>query len=212
MAKTDQIRDEKKLNRLVRVQLELAIEDLKRQGVNPLIVETLRTRERQKFLFAQGRSEEQCRAMGIPEEYARTGKIVTSTLNSIHITGCAVDVVPLRVGKAIWNRHDKDTHKIIVTMAKYGFECGANWTRFSDSPHYQVKGVSSAATVYSKSNNNYYITKAIQKALNEKLGLNLKVDGKWGSRTTNAVNAFRNKLGFKASGTVGVTVLRKLLG
>jgi len=193
------------------VQLVLAIADLKKQGVNPLVVETLRTRDRQKWLFGQGRTKVQCRARGIPESYARTGKIATSTLNSIHIIGCAVDVVPLRDGQAVWNIYDSDTQKIIKTMSKYGFECGANWSSFKDSPHYQVKGVASAATVYSASNNNAFVTKVIQKALNSKLGLELKTDGKWGEKTTKGVDAFRIKCGCEPSGTVGTTILKKLL-
>ena len=68
MAKTDQIRDTHKLNKLVKVQLDLAIADLKKQDVDTLVVETLRTRDRQKWLFGQGRSKVQCKAMGIPEE------------------------------------------------------------------------------------------------------------------------------------------------
>lgn len=211
---TAQCRDTKKLNPLVRVQLNLALADLKEQGVNPLVVETLRTKERQYYLYGQGRTKEQCKAKGVPVKYAAPDKAkVTWTLNSIHITGFAVDVVPQREvnGKmtAIWNTKDKDTQKIIATMIRYGFEAGANWTSSPDSPHYQVKGVK--GITYSQINTNTMVTTAIQIALNEAIDAGLVVDGKWGAKTTAAVNEFRRRNGWKESGVLGKKALKKLL-
>lgn len=211
MAVTDQIRDTAKLNKLVKIQLECALAEIKKQGVTPLVVETYRTLDRQKWLYGQGRSKRQCRAVGVPESYARVGGKLTQTLYSIHLIGCAVDVVPVREGKAIWNSKDRDTIIIINTMAKHGFECGANWKTFKDSPHYQVKGIAQQSVTYSTINTNAYVTKLVQKNLNEKLGLDLKVDGLWGKKTTQAVNQYRRKLGYKESGTVGTKVLKKLI-
>lgn len=211
---TAQCRDIKKSNDLVRVQLELALADLKNQGVNPLVVETLRTKERQYMLYGQGRTKAQCKAAGVPVKYAAPDKAkVTWTLNSIHITGFAVDVVPQRKvnGKmtAIWNIKDSDTVKIIATMMKYGFEAGANWTSSPDSPHYQVKGVK--GITYSQTNTNTMVTTAIQMALNEAIGADLVVDGKWGNKTTAAVNEFRKRNGWKQSGVLGKKALKILL-
>lgn len=211
MSNTDQIRDIDQMNELVKVQLLLALDDIKQQGVTPLVVETLRTLERQKWLFGQGRTKAECKANGVPESYAREGAKVTSTLNSIHILGCAVDLIPQRGGKAIWDSDDKDSKKIIATMQQYGFESGANWQTFKDSPHYQVKGISSTANLYSASNNNIFVTKAMQAALNKKLKLSMKVDGVWGNKTTEAVDVFRVKSGYQKSGTIGTTVLKNLL-
>ena len=211
---TAQCRDLKKLNGLVRVQLKLALADLREQGVNPLVVETLRTKERQYMLYGQGRTAAECKAKGVPTKYAELSKSkVTWTLNSIHITGFAVDVVPQRKvnGKmtAIWNVKDKDTQRIIATMIKYGFEAGANWTNNPDSPHFQIKGIS--GNVYSKTNTNSFITTAIQIALNESITAGLEVDGDWGAKTTAAVNEFRRRNGWKQSGVLGKKALKKLL-
>lgn len=211
---TAQCRDIKKLNGLIRVQLELALADLREQGVNPLVVETLRTKERQYMLYGQGRTKAQCKMKGVPEKYAAPSKAkVTSTLNSIHLTGFAVDVVPQRKvnGKmtAIWNTNDPDTQKIIATMVKYGFEAGANWTSFPDSPHFQVKGVKGIN--YSQSNTTKWVTTAIQIALNEAIDAGLVVDGIWGAKTTEAVNKFRKLNGWSQNGKLGTKALKTLL-
>ena len=209
-----QCRDTKKLNGLVRVQLELALADLKEQGVNPLVVETYRTKERQYYLYGQGRTKVQCKTKGVPTKYADPSKAkVTSTLNSIHLTGFAVDVVPQRKenGKmvAIWNTKDSDTQKIIATMIKYGFEAGASWTSFPDSPHFQVKGTKGIN--YSQSNTTTWVTTTVQKALNVAIDADLKVDGIWGAKTTEAVNKFRKLHGWSQNGMLGTKALKTLL-
>lgn len=211
---TAQCRDTKKLNDLVRVQLELALADLKKQGVNPLVVETLRTKERQYMLYGQGRTTAQCKSAGVPVKYAAPNlSKVTWTLNSIHITSFAVDVVPQRKvnGKmtAIWNINDKDTQRIIVTMEKYGFEAGANWNSNPDSPHFQVKGVKGIN--YSQSNNTKWVTMAVQTALNVAIDAGLEVDGIWGTKTTAAVNEFRKLNGWSQNGMLGKKALKMLL-
>ena len=82
----------------------------------------------------------ECVAKGINQSFAsaycspKAGK-VTWTLNSVHKSRKAVDVVPQRKvnGKvvAIWNVKDPQTQIIIKTMEKYGLEAGANWTTYT---------------------------------------------------------------------------------
>ena len=214
MAVTDQCRDAGKLNVLVQVMLAAALKEIKSAGVNPLVVETYRSKERQYYLYGQGRTATQCVAAGIPaakaKKYARSGKQCTWTLNSIHIQKKAVDVIPLRNGKAIWNAQDKDTKKIIEIMQKYGFEAGANWTKSPDSPHYQVKG--DFSKVFSRGKTTVYVTKTIQRALKRFGFYDGKIDGSWGTETTKAVNGFRKANGWLQSGKLGKTGLKKLLG
>lgn len=201
MGNTDQCRDITELNPLCQILLNKALEEIKTEGINPLVVETYRSQVRQNYLFSQGRT--------LP------GKKVTWTQVSIHTKRNAVDIVPQRVisGKmtVIWNANDKESKKVISTMMRYGFEAGANWTTSPDSPHFQIKNVSASAQSYSVTNTNTYITKMIQKALNEKIQINLTVDGKWGSNTTKAVNKFRAIFGWKQDGKVGVETLKKLI-
>lgn len=201
MSNTAQCRDIAELNPLCQILLNKALEEIKEKGINPLVVETYRSQVRQNYLYSQGRT--------LP------GKKVTWTQISIHTKRNAVDVVPQRKvnGKmtAIWNANDSETKKIINNMTKYGFEAGANWTSSPDSPHFQIKGVSTTAKSYSATNTNTYITKMIQRLLNEKINANLIVDGKWGSNTTKAVNKFRAKQGWKEDGKIGIETLKKLL-
>lgn len=212
-------RDTAELNKLVKVMLDLAIADIKSQGVNPLIVETYRPQERQNYLYCQGRTIAECTAMGISSSFAKAycnpkvGK-VTWTLNSVHKGRKAVDVVPQRIvsGKmaAIWNTKDPQTQIIIRTMQKYGFEAGANWTTTPDSPHFQVKG--DFTNVFKMGCTTPYVTKAIQTALNAKIKAGLSVDGSWGPKTATAVNAFRKYMRYKntTSGQIGKDALRDL--
>jgi peptidoglycan LD-endopeptidase CwlK len=205
--------DPSELNKLVKVMLELALDDIRMHGVNPLVVETFRAQERQNYLYCQGRTIAECTAKGINKTFAEAycnpcaGK-KTWTLNSVHKSRKAVDVVPQRLvmGKmeAIWDTKDPQTQIIIKTMQKYGFEAGANWTSSPDSPHFQVKGEFTA--VFDEKHTTPYVTKAIQHALG------LTTDGKWGKYTSEAVNTFRKECGYKtALGQIGSEAYRALM-
>lgn len=200
MSNIDQCRDIKQLNPLCKILLNKALEEIKAEGINPLVVETYRSQARQNHLYSQGRT--------------MPGVKVTWTESSIHTKRNAVDVVPQRMvgGRmtAIWNANDKETKKIISIMTKYAFEAGSTWAT-PDSPHFQIKGVSDTAKSYSEINTNTYISKMVQTLLNEKIKAGLTVDGKWGANTTKAVNKFRAKQGWKQDGKVGVATLKKLL-
>lgn len=195
MGNLDQCRNVKELNPLCQILLNKAIEEIKKEGIKPLVVETYRSQARQDYLYSVGRT--------LP------GAKVTWTQSSIHTKRNAVDVIPQRriddKMTAIWNANDKETKKIIFFMQKYGFEAGANWSSSPDSPHFQIKGVSDTAKSYSSSNTNVYITEMIQKLLG------ITVDGKWGEKTTKAINKFRKLQGWKQDGKVGVQTLKKLL-
>jgi len=156
------------------------------------VIETLRSQERQNYLYCQGRTIAECVSKGINSTFAKaycnpSADKVTWTLNSVHKSRKAVDVVPQRLKNklmiAIWNSNDAQTRIIIKAMQKYGFEAGANWSTSVDSPHFQVKG--NFENVFDADHNTFYVTKAIQKALK------VKEDGEWGPVTTAAVNAWR---------------------
>jgi len=206
-------RDTTKLNPLVDVMLELAIAYMIKQGVNPLVIETLRSQERQNYLYCQGRTIAECMAKGINSTFAKaycnpSASKVTWTLNSVHVTCKAVDVVPQRLKNklmlAIWDSNDAQTRIIIKAMMRYGFESGANWSTSPDSPHFQVKG--DFENVFDSEHNTIYVTKAIQKALK------IKDDGDWGNKTTDAVNAWRKSKKWKETGSIGAVALKALLG
>lgn len=209
-------RDVMELNPLVRVMLNTALKKIRNKNITPLVVETYRPQERQYYLYGQGRSVSTCIGAGVPrkyaQKYARSGNKVTWTLNSIHIKRCAVDLIPQRNGKAIWNSSDYQTKQIISIMESVGFEAGANWSSSPDSPHYQVKDISVKGKYFTRKNNNKYVTKIIQKQL-KKAGFykDYKADGSWGKATDNAIKKWKKSLGWKANKKIGTTALKKIL-
>ena len=213
---TSSTRDISELNPLVQVMLNAALDKIKAKKINPLVVETYRPKERQYYLYGQGRSVATCIGAGMPksyaQKYARSGNKVTWTLNSIHIQRCAVDLIPQRNGKAIWDSKDKDTKQIISIMESVGFEAGANWSSSPDSPHFQVKGISTTGKSFSKSNTTKFVTKMIQSQL-KKAGFykDYIVDGDWGKGTDNAIKQWRKSCGWSSVDTIGTKALKKLL-
>ena len=99
---TSSTRDINELNPLVQVMLNVALDKIRKKKITPLVVETYRPKERQYYLYGQGRSVATCIGAGMPklyaQKYARSGNKVTWTLNSIHIQRCAVDIIPQRNG------------------------------------------------------------------------------------------------------------------
>ncbi len=85
------------------------------------VVEGLRTLERQKQLKAAG---------------------ATKILNSRHITGHAVDLVPLIDGKARWDWPLYHRLAPVIRAAaraeKVPLEWGGDWKSFPDAPHWQL--------------------------------------------------------------------------
>ena len=65
-----QIRDINKLNGVVKELLTMALDEMRKCGVTPLVVETLRTKERQYWLYGQGRTAFQLIKKGVPIKYA----------------------------------------------------------------------------------------------------------------------------------------------
>ena len=213
---TSSTRDINELNPLVQVMLNVALDKIRKKKITPLVVETYRPKERQYYLYGQGRSVATCIGAGMPksyaQKYARSGNKVTWTLNSIHIQRCAVDLIPQRNGKAIWDSKDKDTKQIISIMESVGFEAGANWSSSPDSPHFQVKGISTTGKSFSKSNTTKFVTKMIQSQL-KKAGFykDYIVDGDWGKGTDNAIKQWRKSCGWSSVATIGTKALKKLL-
>lgn len=88
-----------------------------------VVIEGLRTKERQKQLVAQGASK---------------------TMNSRHITGHAVDLVPIGPnGKAAfdWPLYDVLGPAVKEAAVKEGvaLKWGGDWTSFKDGPHFELE-------------------------------------------------------------------------
>ncbi len=94
-----------------------------------LCIETFRSTERQRWLYAQGRT--------------RPGKVVTKLTpgKSAHGYRVAYDLVPLdRAGRAWWAAPPAVWDRIALHGRAVGMEAGHNWKTFRDSPHFQFLG------------------------------------------------------------------------
>lgn len=107
---TNQLRDLDLLRPDFKERAEGFLSALRREfpGYTVGVHETLRTPERQAWLFEQGRS--------------RPGNIVTWTLNSNHLHGIALDWHFAKEGRAIWNDELYVEAYSKVPPAAYGLE------------------------------------------------------------------------------------------
>lgn len=87
------------------------------------VIETLRTRERQAWLYAQGRT--------------RPGSRVTNAASagtSMHGHGLAADVLPIATG---WNTPERVWEEIARLAEACGLVSGRRFKSITDSPHVQ---------------------------------------------------------------------------
>ena len=106
---------------------EAFIAAAKAKGIDLLVTSTYRDSESQDALYAQGRST--------------PGNIVTRAKagQSWHNWRCALDVVPLVNGKAIWD--DQALWKQVGEIGKScGLEWAGDWKTFKEYPHFQYTG------------------------------------------------------------------------
>lgn len=99
---------------VVRRALELSTVDF-------VVIEGLRTRERQKELFNKGASQ---------------------TMNSRHLTGHAVDIAPYIDGQVRWDWPPfyklADAMKTAADELGVKLVWGGDWQNFKDGPHYEL--------------------------------------------------------------------------
>jgi len=103
------------------------VEAAKAKGIDLLVTSTYRDSESQDALYAQGRTT--------------PGNIVTRAKagQSWHNWRCALDVVPLVNGKAIWD--DQALWKQVGAIGKScGLEWAGDWVTFKEYPHFQYTG------------------------------------------------------------------------
>jgi peptidoglycan L-alanyl-D-glutamate endopeptidase CwlK len=139
----------------VRPFFESFIGRLEKQGLRYSVLETLRTLEVQEAYYAQGRRplseiNELRKKAGLyllGEEEGK--KIITRTMESVHLTGRAADIVPIIDGKIPWVITG-DNAELWLAFGRLGQEDGLEWggtwkplKQFGigwDAPHYQYLG------------------------------------------------------------------------
>lgn len=110
------------------------IKRCKNKGIEIIISQTLRTKEEQDALYAQGRT--------------KPGSIVTNVKypNSLHCWGLAFDVAVIINSKASWIAAHFDVVGPIGEAL--GLEWGGRWQNFPDRPHFQLPGYRVAELVH----------------------------------------------------------------
>lgn len=179
-------RDINALHPVAQKACRMFLAECKRQGVDIFITETYRSQERQKWLYAQGRT--------------RPGQVVTWTLNSNHKSRLAWDVA-VSPPKAMYDV--ATLNKAGAIGRRLGIEWGGDWKGTVDRPHFQVKTSWKAPIIVSEQ------VKELQRLLNKK-GFNLNVDGIEGTLTINAVKSFQKQVGLIVDGIAGAKTLLAL--
>lgn len=116
-------RDLDKLAPRFRARVEQLVERLQEAGQEPWVFETFRTRERQEWLYAQGRT--------------RPGAIVTRARDhtrSWHGFGLAVDIIDR---KRLWDAMPVFWRLLGEHSRALGLVWGGDWESFPDRPHVQ---------------------------------------------------------------------------
>lgn len=104
------------------------IKRCKDEGIDIVISQTLRTKQEQDEIYAQGRT--------------KPGNIVSNVKypNSMHCWGVAFDVAVIINGQASWIAAHFDVVGPIGEAL--GLEWGGRWQNFPDKPHFQLPGYS----------------------------------------------------------------------
>lgn len=118
---------------------------LKSMGVEKVAInETLRDLPTQMAYFVRGRME----VKYVKQFYAAAGlydigdvearTICTNTLRSNHMSGKAVDFVPVKDGKLWWNAPDEVWRVMGEIGESCGLKWGGRWKELPDCPHFEA--------------------------------------------------------------------------
>lgn len=103
------------------------------EGIDLLVTCTWRSAEEQARLYAQGRT-----APGRIVTRAKPGQSMHNVmLRGGQPASLAVDVVPLRFGKPIWDARDALWQEVGDLGQAAGLEWAGRWKRFREFPHFQ---------------------------------------------------------------------------
>lgn len=123
MSVTTTCRDLSELKPAAQLACRLLFQECYKAGITDIfITETYRSPERQKYLYAQGRS--------------RPGKVVTWTLNSNHSGRLAWDIA-CSPPKSLYDV--ATLNKVGAIARKLGITWGGDWSKNIDRPHFEVK-------------------------------------------------------------------------
>ena len=117
-----------------------------------MVVEGVRTKEQCYINYGKGRTAAQCTAKGVPAKYAlpKVAKVtwLNNPLDSKHVTGKAVDLVPYPVDWNDLSKFDQMAQAMFAAAKELGVSIrwGADWDNDGnyrekgeyDSPHFEL--------------------------------------------------------------------------
>lgn len=133
------------LHPAIRAKAERFLESLAEAGIAVYVNETVRSIEVQKAYYSQGREPlESVNTLrseaGLPPITASENRYpVTWTMESKHIDGLAIDIVPMnRWGKPWWGAPEHLWRRIGEIGESCGLIWGGRWKKTPDRPHFEV--------------------------------------------------------------------------
>lgn len=122
------------------------IAEAKAAGIDLIVTCTRRDMEAQNALYARGRTRAQLDAVCLYNVEPAPGPIVTKARggDSYHQYDCALDVVPLREGKPVWNTTGADA-ALWSMLGAIAEACGLEWAgrwhgSLREMAHFQYTG------------------------------------------------------------------------
>jgi hypothetical protein len=121
--------------------------ELKRLGVTDILInETFRELSTQLIYWMRGRMQDPAdvqtaytRAWGWTPTLAECRQKITWTLDSKHLQGVAIDLVPSRDGKSFWWNAPREVWDRMGTIGKQcGLKWGGDWKGREDTPHFEI--------------------------------------------------------------------------
>ena len=142
-------RDITLLDPQLRVLAEKFLSDCRAAGIDAFITQTYRSTEYQNTLFAQGRTTEELRALGITGVQGRPGPRVTNARGGTSAHNFTKDGKPWARafdiaiknpdGSLNWNAETEPWKRAGAIGEAVGLEWGGSWTRFKDASHFQLR-------------------------------------------------------------------------
>jgi len=145
----DNLLNDPRVNATAKRKFQAVLNDVRSKGLPLMVWEVYRSREQQRALYAQGRTDAELRKAGFSDDeitkyrkqgYLSTKPIVTGMLNpKYHGTGRAMDCCWLVDGKPTWNVLEEWWNTYGRAAEAHGLTWGGRW-KMRDLPHVQYEG------------------------------------------------------------------------
>jgi hypothetical protein len=145
----DNLLNDPRVNATARQKFRAVLADVRSKGLPLMVWEVYRSREQQRALYAQGRTDAELRRVGYTDEeivqYRRQGCLSTKPIVTnlrtprYHGTGRAMDCCWLVDGAPTWTAPDEWWETYGRAAEAHGLTWGGRW-KMRDLPHVQYEG------------------------------------------------------------------------